>query len=50
MKEKSHEVVSSTKGNNPFDEMLDLQIKGLRKLLNDRVSEVLEYEDEEEYE
>lgn len=43
----SHEEESSTKGKNPFDEMLDLQIKGLRKLLNDRVSEILEYEDED---
>lgn len=47
MIEKSHEEVSLTKGKNPFDEMLDLQVKGLRKLLNDRVSEILEYEDED---
>lgn len=47
MKEKSHEEVSSTKGKNPFDKMLDLQIKELMKLLNDRIEEILEYEDED---
>lgn len=47
MTENSHEEVSLTESKNPFKEMLDIQVKGLRKLLNDRIEEILEYEDED---
>lgn len=47
MTEKSHVEGSSTESNNPFKVMLDLQVKELRKLLNDRIEEILEYEDED---
>jgi hypothetical protein len=37
MKGNSHVEESLTESKNPFKEMLDLQVKGLRKLLNDRI-------------
>nr|DAU32915.1 MAG TPA: hypothetical protein [Bacteriophage sp.] len=47
MKGNSHVEESLTESKNPFKEMLDLQVKELRKLLNDRIEEILEYEDED---